>query len=364
MKKSLSIVVILGIIVSFLLPTPSAFAKTSFIDVQEQFWASAEIEYLKDFQIINGYPDGSFKPNNTITRAQAAIMLKRAFQLDTSSVENPNFEDVKTTYHAYKEIAAVVEAGFIEKGEFFRPNDNLTRGEMAKILVNAYQLKGTYTQEIKDVSTDLLPYVSALAANGITDIYDDQTFKPNDPVKRAHFSVFFSRALNPNFRAEYSVLKLILPQLQFDMGVDEVKQLMKDYTLVNETELPFEFTDYQLTYSANVSGYSENEQFVLSFKNNQFHSLLINIDNRNLKNKPTAEQLDAEFTKYSTFYKAYVGSPLKVDVTTPDPIVFYSKLATYEGKYTEECKLYVQGYDFREDQEGYMTSYMFLVKKK
>jgi S-layer homology domain len=364
MKKIISFILLIVLMTCQIPFVKAVSAETTFKDVQSNFWAYKEINFLKDFNIINGYPDGTFQPNNTITRAQAAIMLKRAFNLDTSSVKDPLFKDVNKDYHAYKEIAAVVEAGFMEKGEYFRPNDYLTRGEMAKILVKAFNLKGTYNKEIKDVSNELLPYVSALAANGITQIYEDNTFRPNNTVKRAHFAVFFSRVMNPNFRAEYSVLNLFLPQLQFGMSVSEVKKLMQGYILENEFKVPLNYANYELIYSAKVSGLVDKEQFILLFKDDQLVRVAINVDNLNLQDEPVKEELDAVFDSYLSFYKPYVGTPVEVEQLPTDEILLYSKKGTYQGNFYEDCKLIVEGYDLRKYNEGYMTTYMFIISKK
>jgi|GEM_PF-1875072 len=364
MKKVVSLVLMVVFIVSQISFAKTVSANTVFKDVPSTFWAYKEINFLKDFNIINGYSDGTFRPNNSVTRAQAAIMLKRAFNLDTSSVKDPMFKDVKQDYHAYKEIAAVVEAGFIEKGEYFRPNDYLTRGEMAKILVRAFHLKGTYNKQIKDVSSELLPYVSALAANGVTQIYEDHTFRPNGTIKRAHFAVFFSRVMNPSFRAEYSVLNLFLPQLQFGMGISEVKKHMQGYKLESEYKVPLSYTDYQITYSAKVSGIVDNEQFILLFKDDQLIRVVINVDNFNLQDKPDSKKLDEIFNAYLDFYKPYVGTPVKIEQPAANESLLYSKKGTYQGNFYENCQLIVEGYDLREAYGSYMTTYMFIISKK
>jgi hypothetical protein len=202
MRKKLHAYLSVFLLFIFLLfPTVMAEAKSKFKDVPNDFWANAEIEFLSSKGIIKGFPNGTFQPNQPVKRVQAAIMITRALNLNTSNRPNPGFKDIKNLdKEAYNAIAAVVDEGIFPKGQMFRPNEALSRADMAMALVKAYGLKGTYHKPITDVSKELYPYVSALAANGITKIYQDGTFKPNDTVTRAQFSVFFARALEPSFR--------------------------------------------------------------------------------------------------------------------------------------------------------------------
>ncbi|MDX8363798.1 S-layer homology domain-containing protein [Cytobacillus sp. IB215665] len=168
-----------------------------FSDVPEDSWAVTEIEYLASKKVINGYPDGSFLPYSNLTRAHAAVLLDRALNLDTSNITNPNFKDVPTDHQYYKTIAAVANAGIVKGKEdgSFDPEGTLTRAQMAAILQRAYDLVGQAGTDFKDVPVNHWAYkeISALAANGVTTGYEDQTFKPNNYVNRAQFSAFLYR---------------------------------------------------------------------------------------------------------------------------------------------------------------------------
>ncbi|OAT72174.1 S-layer homology domain-containing protein [Parageobacillus thermoglucosidasius] len=199
MRKFYGFVLIFALIIALF--TPKAEAASKLKDVTNDYWAKKEIEFLSSKGIIKGYNDGTFKPDEPVKRVQAAVMITRALGLNTSNRPNPGFKDIKNLdKEAYNAIAAVVDEGIFPKGQTFRPYAALSRADMAIALVKAYNLKGTYSGKITDVSGMLYSYVSALAANGITKIYDDGTFKPNNTVTRAHFSVFFARVLDPSFR--------------------------------------------------------------------------------------------------------------------------------------------------------------------
>lgn len=177
----------------------TTYEEPIFTDVSNQHVYKTEVKYLVDNGYISGYTDGSFKPSNALTRAHAAVLLARALKLDTTKVTNPGFKDVPTSHLYYKEIAAIVNAGIMSGKEatLFDPESKLTRAQMAKILVEAYDLSGTTTSKFKDVSKEqwYYDYVHTLAARNITTGYEDNTFKPGVEVSRVHFSLFLYRAM-------------------------------------------------------------------------------------------------------------------------------------------------------------------------
>ena len=173
--------------------------KSVFSDISNSHPYKKEIEYLVNKGLISGYGDGTFRPNESLTRAHAAVLLSRALNLDVSKVTNPNFTDVPTSYVYYKQIAAIENAGIMSgvgNGKF-NPSANLTRAQMAKILVEAFKLSGTSGITFKDVGKThwAAEYIDTLATNKITTGYGDDTFKPNVEVSRAHFAVFLYRAI-------------------------------------------------------------------------------------------------------------------------------------------------------------------------
>jgi hypothetical protein len=178
----------------------TSFAKPLFTDVKNNHWAYNEIQYWSELGVINGYGDGSFKPEQSLKRAHAAILLAKAMKLDTSQPVNPGFSDVPADHMYYKEIATIAKMGIVtgKPDGRFDPNGTLTRAQMAAILTRAYDLKGTLPQSFADVPNDYWAYkeISALAANGITTGYkEDNTFRPQNAVTRAQFSAFLYRIL-------------------------------------------------------------------------------------------------------------------------------------------------------------------------
>jgi len=204
------------------LPTGNAKA-AGFPDVTS---FKKEIEYLTEQKVISGYKDGTFRPSVKLTRAQAVVMIMRAIGLPETPVKNPGFLDVSSTTFGYKEISYAVSLGIIngKSPEQFDPAGNITRAEMARILVDAFEMGGLFPPGFKDVPTKswAYPYISSLAANNITVGYDDQTFRPKNPIDRAQFSAFLARILNPEFQPLSPLVKDSLVDMISEANIVDV----------------------------------------------------------------------------------------------------------------------------------------------
>ena len=182
----------------------------AFSDVNANHWANAEISYLTDQAIIKGYPDGTFKPNNDVTRLQAVQMIIRSQDINTSHPIQPDLVDVNPLTYGYEYIAKAVELGIIHgktnaHGErYFDASGQLTRAQMAKILSLAYELEGDSTFTFPDVPKGHWAYahVQTLIDNGITSGYANGNYGPHDPMTRTQFSVMMARILNDGFKVE------------------------------------------------------------------------------------------------------------------------------------------------------------------
>ena len=141
-KKLLMILGALMIAGSLPLSGTIAESTVQFSDVPSSKHYAEAVYELAERNIIGGYPDGTFKPGNSITRGQAAAIITKMIGLDTTNVKNPGFKDVSTANGYYKAIAAMAEEGIINgygDGRY-GPNDPIKRGQMASILVKAFDL--------------------------------------------------------------------------------------------------------------------------------------------------------------------------------------------------------------------------------
>lgn len=103
-------------------------------------WADVTIGKLIELGVINGYGDGTFRPDNTITRAEFSTIVRKAFKYDEA--EGNSFDDT-SNHWAKNEVHTLVVSGVIDKAEYgdlYMPDKNITRIEMAKMIVRAVGL--------------------------------------------------------------------------------------------------------------------------------------------------------------------------------------------------------------------------------
>ncbi|PFZ89001.1 S-layer homology domain-containing protein [Bacillus wiedmannii] len=168
---------------------------SSFIDVPKSHWAYKEMMYMAENKIITGYGNGYFGAANPITREHLAAFLYRYLK-PQDSTNNP-FVDIGDS-NFKKEILALTARGIfsvnIEKQ--FNPKNNMTRAEMAAVLVRTFDLKSQGNVEFTDMKGHWAnEYVKILAGNQITSGTGDGNFNPNGIVTREQFSMFLYRTI-------------------------------------------------------------------------------------------------------------------------------------------------------------------------
>lgn len=114
---------------------PEEVNSLTFTDVETSLWYSDAIEYLANAGVISGYPDGSFKPEATITRAEFSALAVKYARLANVGY-TPTFPDVPSGYWADSIICTVKDAGYVSgyPNGNFRPDDSITRAQTVVIL--------------------------------------------------------------------------------------------------------------------------------------------------------------------------------------------------------------------------------------
>lgn len=185
------------LVLSLLFSTAPQGMAATFSDLPTNSEQQKAITKLANMKIINGYSDGTFKPQKNITRAQVAKMIASA--VDLPERRSPKwFKDVPEDHPNHAYIQALYQAGIIDgAGDHFNPGKALTRGQMAKILANTFALPLQTTTVFNDVSltNGYNTFIGAMVKSRITTGYEDGTFRPNQTLSRAHFAVFMNRAL-------------------------------------------------------------------------------------------------------------------------------------------------------------------------
>ncbi|UNP84341.1 S-layer homology domain-containing protein [Bacillus mycoides] len=167
----------------------------SFIDVPKTHWAYKEIMYMAENKIITGYGNGYFGATDPITREHLAAFLYRYLK-PQDSTNNP-FIDIDDS-NFKKEILALTARGIfsVNAEKKFNPKNNMTRAEMAAVLVKTFDLKSQGNVEFTDMKGHWAnEYVKILAENQITSGTGDGNFNPNGIVTREQFSMFLYRTI-------------------------------------------------------------------------------------------------------------------------------------------------------------------------
>ena len=112
--------------------------KSSFTDVNTKLWYNNSIEYLEKYNIISGYTDGTFRPEKQITRAEFVTMCMRFYDMfDDITVSDKNiFNDVPKSHWASSYIYNAIAMKWIEgyADGTFKPDSNITRAEVVAIV--------------------------------------------------------------------------------------------------------------------------------------------------------------------------------------------------------------------------------------
>ncbi len=148
---------------------------------------------------IRGYPDGTFGPERSITRAEMAAIVYRNLEDQTIQAGDHTYPDVDQGHWARQTIEVVSSWGIMggyPEGDF-RPEGNLTRAEMASLIVRWMNLQGERANNLTDVEGHWAQeMIEILAGAGIVGGYPDGSFQPNREITRAEAVAIINRVLS------------------------------------------------------------------------------------------------------------------------------------------------------------------------
>ena len=197
MKKKHAITIIAVLAASMAMSVTAFGAPT---DIQGH-WAQNTINKWVDKGDISGYPDGTFRPNNMITRAEFVVLVNNAMGYSKSGYAY--FSDVPNHYWGKNAIQTGVAAGYIsgDGDGTFRPNDPVTRQEAAAMISRILGLKQNdsrayrYTDSYA-ISNWAKGVVGAVSEAGIMAGYPDGSFGPNKVLTRAEAVLALDKTMN------------------------------------------------------------------------------------------------------------------------------------------------------------------------
>lgn len=173
--------------------------KTYFIDL-ENHWAKADIEKMVDMGIANGVGNNQFLPDEKITRAQLMAFVVRGLQLETVPYRN-EIKDVSENSWYADIVQTAIENNIIDDSEAVRPEDLITREEMTKIIISAYELKNGIITEVTEnkfsdkISEWAIPFVNKAYSKGLVNGIDENYFGAKESATRAQGVVMIKRLI-------------------------------------------------------------------------------------------------------------------------------------------------------------------------
>ncbi len=204
MKRKNTIIVF--IVTILLTVTSFSFAKASFSDVASDHWGTDYIDFAADKGIINGFPEGTFLPENPVTKEQALAMLYRSMKA-TNILKST--EDFTWEYISVMDAYGIAEwsrpyVSYALKYKMIEENDLLhfvegeiglpaSRQEVAVWAAKAVdkELSPLYFLEYKDIADihpEELPYIDLMYRQGVMIGDDHNEFRPNSTITRVEFA--------------------------------------------------------------------------------------------------------------------------------------------------------------------------------
>lgn len=187
----------LALTAAMIVPSVPAMAAPSDI---AGHWAESVITQWQSKGLIQGYEDGTFKPGNTITRAEFVTLMNNAKGFWSEG--GINFSDVKNGSWFYSAVARAVAAGYVKgySDGSFKPNNTITRAEAAVMIANTAKLSANEAGAYRFTDIGSIPAwargsVGAVVAAGYMTGYPDGSFDANASISRAEAVSSLNRML-------------------------------------------------------------------------------------------------------------------------------------------------------------------------
>ncbi|AFY74872.1 parallel beta-helix repeat (two copies) [Synechococcus sp. PCC 7502] len=168
-------------------------------------WAEAYIVALAKQGVIGGFNDGTFKPDDPVTRAQFAAILSKAFASKATVKPSTTFKDVPENFWAFKAIEDVQTKGFMSgfKNEVFLPSENIPRVQVLVALVSGWGLKGGSPDKLDKIFDDVSQIpdyaINAIAAATVNKLVlnypNNKMLEPKRNATRAEVAAFVYQTL-------------------------------------------------------------------------------------------------------------------------------------------------------------------------
>lgn len=271
-------------------------AYTNFKDIKPGDDGYNSVMALVAINVINGYNNGTeFRPYENISRRHAAVFLANALKLPTpKNVKKTlsRFKDVNEKSLYANQIAAVVEAGvFKGSGDYFMPTKNITRGQMATVLVRALKLKGNDNPvnliDLNKIDPSHRENVKILAQNNITKGKSkkngDRYFDAKAPLKRVQFAVFLHTSMLVKGLIDSSVGQTQYHTTNYKIDFSRMVELQANANPKVDGAGIFTASESLVAYYANPNNSSKNSEEYFQFL--KLSNKVTNVSTTEINNK-------------------------------------------------------------------------------
>lgn len=184
----------------------AAYAK-EFSDVPKDYWANDIITKMSDKGIINGYEDGTFRPDAFLNRAEFATIMTKVLNLDDRVYLKSSFEDIKIEdwEHNFAEAVKDYLVTYERDGKlYFDSYEPAVREDVIVALVKALKWDTeSLENKVEDIFSDadklgegLEKYIVSAYENGLIKGYEDKTINPKGTITRAETMALVNKVLN------------------------------------------------------------------------------------------------------------------------------------------------------------------------
>jgi len=271
MKRKTISLSMLVVLLFLLLPGAASAATPSFTDIQHH-WAKS---YILDFAskgFIKGYPDGTFRPDKPITRAEFTCILESS--MGTTPSTSPSVQTFSDTanHWAHAQIAEAVLKGILVVSEYpngLKPDGAILRSEAAAMMIRALgqspdNAVTSFNDQGQIAKSMYAGYIKAASDEGLMNGYPDGTFRPFQVVTRAEACVMLSKLVNePGGSSSSQAPPATTGNTSSSSGLTGLVVQGNTYTLSNSKI-------YLRNNQANVPVYSINLSGSLVYINNTF----------------------------------------------------------------------------------------------
>ncbi|MGN7382620.1 S-layer homology domain-containing protein [Paenibacillus sp. SAFN-117] len=182
-------------------PVEAVIPAISFTDIPGH-WSESYIKRAAEKGIVSGYPDGTFKPHHPVTRSEFTVMLAGALKLKGEGAALMFTDNEQIGAWSKQAVAQAVQAGIVEGYEdgSFRPNAQIIRAELAAMIARALKMQTNSSATTGFADNEAIPQwakgaVEAIRKLGIVDGRGGNRFVPNDTATRAEAAVMLLRML-------------------------------------------------------------------------------------------------------------------------------------------------------------------------